>query len=227
MPQLKLSGRSREFEAYDPQARGKIIYGWLFKGEKTRAMDKSILCLDPKVSKGWQAHGILRFLGLDAEFKNIFSGLSIDQAIQILSKDAQDFSLIIEHLGYATEEFAVGLAELQQQELQHLKAALADSSEVRKLRLAKKKGVPQRIRVFAYTYIRNADVTAEALCRAGGVCEVCNRAAPFIRDSDGTPYLEVHHVVPLHSGGADDLNNVVAVCPNCHREKHFGKNKPR
>ena len=32
--------------------------------------------------------------------------------------------------------------------------------------------------------------------------------------------FEVDHVVPLHRGGADDIDtNAMALCPNCHRDK--------
>jgi 5-methylcytosine-specific restriction protein A len=55
---------------------------------------------------------------------------------------------------------------------------------------------------------------------AKGVCEYCSVPAPFLTNG-GTPYLEVHHVVPLADGGADTVENAVAVCPNCHRAAHY------
>lgn len=41
---------------------------------------------------------------------------------------------------------------------------------------------------------------------------------------NGEPYLEVHHVIPLSQNGEDTLENAEALCPNCHREKHYGIN---
>ncbi|MCD8189512.1 MAG: HNH endonuclease [Clostridiales bacterium] len=38
---------------------------------------------------------------------------------------------------------------------------------------------------------------------------------------NGEPYLEVHHVVWLSRGGADSLDNTVALCPNCHARVHI------
>jgi 5-methylcytosine-specific restriction protein A len=64
---------------------------------------------------------------------------------------------------------------------------------------------------------------AEALERANGYCERCRATAPFKRAANGSPYLEVHHVVPLAEGGEDSIENATALCPNCHRELHFGK----
>ena len=81
---------------------------------------------------------------------------------------------------------------------------------------------PQVITTVSKTYKRNPDVVVATLRRANGYCEKCGCKAPFIRMSDNTPYLEVHHKVALSEGGFDNLDNTIAVCPNCHRELHFG-----
>ncbi len=70
---------------------------------------------------------------------------------------------------------------------------------------------------------RNPDVVVEVLLRAEGKCEKCKNYAPFIKKSDNTPYLEVHHVVSLSEGGEDTVDNCIAVCPNCHRQLHYGQ----
>ena len=33
----------------------------------------------------------------------------------------------------------------------------------------------------------------------------------------------VHHIVPLHKGGADDLGNVEVLCAKCHIQKHLSE----
>ncbi|MDC0612003.1 HNH endonuclease [Vibrio sp.] len=96
------------------------------------------------------------------------------------------------------------------------------SKEQRAERISKANTVAKTTQITATVFVRNPDIVAEALIRANGVCENCNNRAPFIRKSDNTPYLEVHHKVPLAKGGTDNLENVVALCPNCHREAHFG-----
>lgn len=73
-----------------------------------------------------------------------------------------------------------------------------------------------------FVYTRNPDVVAERLYLANGICDDCKMKAPFNRKSDNTPYLEVHHIKPLSEGGKDILTNTVALCPNCHRKRHFG-----
>ena len=68
---------------------------------------------------------------------------------------------------------------------------------------------------------RDAGVRTWILHTAGGVCELCRLPAPFL-DAEGVPFLEVHHVIPLATGGPDTITNAAALCPNCHRELHHG-----
>ncbi|MEI9962123.1 MAG: HNH endonuclease signature motif containing protein [Limisphaerales bacterium] len=76
--------------------------------------------------------------------------------------------------------------------------------------------------IISVGYRRNADVIVATLNRANGICERCGKKAPFLRKSGGTPFLEVHHRTPLADGGEDTIENAVALCPNCHREAHYG-----
>ena len=54
---------------------------------------------------------------------------------------------------------------------------------------------------------------------SNGICQLCDQEAPFL-DKQGTPFLEVHHIQFLYEGGRDSIDNVVAICPNCHRKIH-------
>ncbi|HFQ5091670.1 TPA: HNH endonuclease [Vibrio vulnificus] len=100
--------------------------------------------------------------------------------------------------------------------------SLDDSSENRQRRLASRSTKPKVVYRLVQDYRRDPDVVAEALYRAEGFCEKCKEKAPFIKRSNGEPYLEVHHIIPLSQGGLDSLENVISLCPNCHREIHFG-----
>lgn len=71
---------------------------------------------------------------------------------------------------------------------------------------------------------RSSLVKAYALSRANGICECCNKIAPF-KTVGNIPFLEVHHIQKLADDGPDTCENVAALCPNCHREAHFGINK--
>lgn len=72
---------------------------------------------------------------------------------------------------------------------------------------------------------RDPKVKAWVLRRAAGNCECCNQPAPFVT-ADQQPYLEVHHVHHMANNGPDTIWNAVAVCPNCHRELHYGIGSP-
>jgi 5-methylcytosine-specific restriction endonuclease McrA len=83
---------------------------------------------------------------------------------------------------------------------------------------------PRRLTSASYSPIaRRPDVKAWVLRQACGRCELCGLPAPF-RCATG-PYLEHHHVVQLAHGGADTVENSVAVCPNCHRRLHVGDDR--
>ena len=70
------------------------------------------------------------------------------------------------------------------------------------------------------TYIRDPYIIEFAKLRANGYCQLCGNEAPF-KNPMGEPYLEVHHIVWLSRGGTDTIDNVVALCPNCHRKIHI------
>lgn len=69
------------------------------------------------------------------------------------------------------------------------------------------------------SYFRDSYVSKYAKRRADGICQLCNKPAPFI-DNDGNPFLETHHIIWLADGGADSTENTIALCPNCHRKMH-------
>lgn len=71
---------------------------------------------------------------------------------------------------------------------------------------------------------RDPEVKKWVKDNADGRCECCNVKAPF-NNNKGRPYLEVHHLKMLAKLGSDTTENAIAICPNCHRELHFGKNK--
>jgi 5-methylcytosine-specific restriction protein A len=73
--------------------------------------------------------------------------------------------------------------------------------------------------VVSACYERNQLVSEYAKRMAKGVCQLCYQPAPF-KNRDGEPFLETHHIIPLASDGPDTIENVAALCPNCHRKMH-------
>ncbi|HBX65846.1 MAG: hypothetical protein CL670_10405 [Balneola sp.] len=220
IPKLDPSNRSREFDAYSDELRAQVIRGWLFFSKTHRQLDEDVLGLDRNVSKGYQSMGILHFLGLKAAFRGIFQDIPESKAIDVLRTDSQDFSSIIAFL--ENGESIINIKTLIDDETAEIAKSRKDTSAARYERIANAEKRPKRQRVYSYTYRRNPDIIVEALKRADGFCENCKKPAPFHRASDGTPFLEVHHIKSLSDGGEDTLENVVALCPNCHRKKHYG-----
>jgi len=88
-------------------------------------------------------------------------------------------------------------------------------------------GKPKKRTVQRDDFVRNPYVVAAAIIRSNGKCEMPGCACELFYRDDGIPYLEVHHVDSLGQGGDDSLSNVAAICPHCHREMHFGKNRKK
>lgn len=104
-----------------------------------------------------------------------------------------------------------------------IQKSLSDKREKRLQRLKIAKTKPLQVETKTKMYLRNSDVVAETLIRANGFCEYCGKKAPFIKDTDGIGFLEVHHIIPLSENGDDIIENAVALCPNCHKHAHYGK----
>jgi hypothetical protein len=100
--------------------------------------------------------------------------------------------------------------------------SLSDDVDRRRNRLSTAPRMPKKRTTSITIFERNPDVVAEALYLAQGICQDCNGPAPFLRASTGQPYLEVHHIKPLSDEGEDLVENTTALCPNCHRKRHYG-----
>lgn len=80
---------------------------------------------------------------------------------------------------------------------------------------------PEKVDLLVSKFKRDPYVVAYTKLRANGICQDCLQPAPFINKFTKEPFLEIHHVVPLAQGGTDTIENTVALCPNCHRKRHY------
>ncbi|HPJ13220.1 MAG TPA: HNH endonuclease [Caldisericia bacterium] len=92
-------------------------------------------------------------------------------------------------------------------------------SELKKL-ANKKSGETTTTTTTTTVYKRSHWIVEYTKKRANGSCELCGERAPF-DDKKGEPFLEVHHIDWLSQGGRDNIENAVALCPNCHRKMHI------
>ena len=97
-------------------------------------------------------------------------------------------------------------------------AKIIDDQEIEKRAKSAKFRGGQR-QVVSKQYDRDPYVAEHAKRRANGICQLCDKPAPF-KNKKGKPYLETHHVVWMSKGGEDTPENTVALCPNCHKRMH-------
>jgi 5-methylcytosine-specific restriction endonuclease McrA len=159
-------------------------------------------------SKGKRAHTRLRLeKGRMRELKVVVG----DSLYFIFSSDAR-ITLEIDRTGFLygkdAERFSVGRA----------------TTRLSKQVMKRPKGMvnPLPARVVDVKYSRDRRVSDWVIGHADGTCELCNSAGPF-RDVIDRLYLEAHHIHFLSKGGPDIVENVVALCPNCHRKCHHSK----
>ena len=80
---------------------------------------------------------------------------------------------------------------------------------------------PDRARVIVQVIKRDNQVRAHAIKRAKGKCEYCN--VQGFPTTTGGFYVEAHHIIALCDSGRDTVDNVIALCPQHHRQAHYGK----
>ena len=80
---------------------------------------------------------------------------------------------------------------------------------------------PEKVISSGSVYKRDPEVRRYILNRASGQCEYCGQ--PGFKMADGRLFLESHHIIPLSEDGSDEVDNAIALCPNHHREAHYGE----
>ena len=77
---------------------------------------------------------------------------------------------------------------------------------------------------------RNDKVREIALNNSGNKCAISGCEHVLFISKTGKPYLEAHHIIPINAQddfpniNIDIPENVVCLCPSCHREVHNGQN---
>lgn len=148
--------------------------------------------------------------------KTEFSLREIDRALYVFGGSDDDRMLISE----VTSDLSSSSAENTQTE-----KSVPSISELRQRAVEAGQETHQGIETTTQqvtAYNRSTAVRDYAMARAEGHCESCGDKAPFIGTA-GEPYLQVHHVDELSGGGEDTLENVIALCPNCHYRVHHGR----
>lgn len=79
-----------------------------------------------------------------------------------------------------------------------------------------------------YRWNRDRIIVEQVLQSDKYLCEVEPKHKTFIAWRNGQPYLEGHHLIPLarqeeFKVSLDVYANIIGLCPNCHRQLHFGQ----
>ena len=69
-------------------------------------------------------------------------------------------------------------------------------------------------------YTHNSVQANKLRDEAAGVCELCGAVMPA-NIINGTPMLETHYIEWLSRGGKDTTDNIVVLCPTCHKYVHL------
>jgi 5-methylcytosine-specific restriction protein A len=176
--------------------------------------DKGIRPDGYKPPRGWY---VLNAKGSAYPAKGIWALANGDKPGNFNTRDARialanlDYSLLNTRVSFEEDDFET-----------EVERAKSDTSQNRAKRLKTAPKKPQLVYTLRKDFKRNPDVVAEVLLRANGICGRCEKPAPFKSRKNSSPYLEVHHIKQLADGGNDTIKNAIALCPNCHRESHFG-----
>jgi 5-methylcytosine-specific restriction protein A len=79
-------------------------------------------------------------------------------------------------------------------------------------------------------YKRNPKLISEAKNRDNFQCQINHQHITFI--SNEKNYVEGHHIIPMfqqknYEFNLDDVENIISLCPNCHREIHSADDKSK
>lgn len=207
-----LSGGEYPNEWLDGGKRLKYFMKAIRGNFKETYQDNAAIIQNPQIP-------VLAFVRNTTKEKFTYRGRFFLLAIRAETNGAKWFELANWSSGMSRVQPVTALDSSLEEQVQ--RSRLLDPAE-RQRRLSEAPSQPDKYRATATVFKRNPDVIAEVLYRAKGICEACAEAAPFERRSDGAPYLEVHHKIPLSMNGPDTVANAVALCPNCHRREHFG-----
>lgn len=187
IPPLEPVERSREYNLYSDLIRDRVVYESLFHGRTRRWLDENVIGLNPDESRGYQAMGILHYIGLKDKHKGIFKDLSLVEAIQLLDKQESDFSLV--------------LSSLRRYENESLKIMIPPTeTNIKLTETEKEQVIKSRVGQSAF---KKELLLSEKKCNLCGVSD-----ERFLIASHIKPWSKSDHQERL------DVNNGLLLCPN-------------
>ena len=86
------------------------------------------------------------------------------------------------------------------------------------------------------TYERSPMISKKGIIAADYLCEYNQKHITFMSKASGKQFVEAHHLIPMSKQeiilnksiqknvNIDIVENIVSLCPNCHRNIHLGIN---
>jgi predicted restriction endonuclease len=113
--------------------------------------------------------------------------------------------------------------ELEQHEIEN--SVEVDSEKINKEELYKKiieceNEKSEKITINGKAYKRNNYLMVQIKKYRNYKCQFCSTTIP---KASGGYYIEACHIKPKAEGGKDSLDNILILCPNCHKLFDYGK----
>lgn len=192
------------YNRYSLQERINTVISYLFEGKSQAKIDGEILLHHNGNSKGFRSMGILHYLGIKRNFKGVFKGLKLEEAIAKLNAlNDPDYDTIIALIN--SETIILNDIDLETREVHSVEEG-------------------GRITYYTTRYERSPQNRKKAIELHGAKCEVCGFDFEKTYGELGKDYIEVHHLTPLSETNAkitpDLKTEMTVLCSNCHRMIH-------
>lgn len=213
LPELKFSGRSREYDYYSDELKAKVIIEHLMNDRTHRWLDKNILGVVEGNTNGRNSANILYYLGLKANYRGIFKNYGLDEVIEIMMRSSNDYSKVIELLERFKTYNLERIIEL----------------DIESENLENGEGLEGAAKYYyGKRYERNTTNRRIAIEVHGVTCHACDFNFEEVYGERGKDFIEIHHIVPLSIlEGEEKINpeiDLIPLCANCHRMIHRKKN---
>lgn len=211
--------RSREYDSCTEEERSAVLYEYLLEGNSHRWIDENVLGQNVEYSRGYKAMGVLHHLGLKNEFKGLFKGLDITDAIALLEQER------IENEAYGHLYLPII------QTLQNTKVSVTETEKrLSPNEIDEGKEYPEgRVAYLLHRRReRNPSVVRDAkalfIKKHGKLfCEACEFDFQAVYGERGQDFIEGHHrklVSEMKEGEVTKIEDIAMLCSNCHRMIH-------
>lgn len=201
LPELKPSGRNREYNAYDDLLKANVIFEHIVHGLMHRELDEVVLGLDKRISKGFQSMGILHYLGLKADYKGIFKGKELNEVIGILRERGEGYKETVQLLTLLDNDSLINTVK----------------SDLEAEQIENGYGIEGNVKYYyGKRYERDSKNRSIAIKKHGTKCYACGFSFEEVYGERGKDFIEVHHIKPLSTlDTAVKINPELDLIPLC------------